>query len=373
MTLAFFYLNPKKTSLKMFNARTFSLLSLVLTLCYTIGIGQIYVDANENVGVGTSTFSGTKQRIETSSEPTGLEIFNTFSSTSSKRGIHLNVNGTGSGSKYGILNYTYQSSSSNSHGIYSYSQNSSSGNHYGIYNRIPIGGTGKKYGLYNDIQSSTGDQLFGIYNYTKPQGSGSNYGVYSKVDPSTSHSGVKYGFHTYILNKGSGMAYGVSSNIDGGTGYAGFFLGDVYVAGTFHNPPSDERLKEDVKDISSALGMIVKLKPKTYKYKESYKKLGLKTDKKRYGFLAQEIERVMPELVSDVQYPGFPGEEDEIPAIDEGSEGEPVVRTNEEEVLSEGTYKSIDYIAMIAVLTQAIKEQQEQIEDLQKAVEKLKK
>jgi len=55
---------------------------------------------------------------------------------------------------------------------------------------------------------------------------------------------------------------------------------------------SDERIKRDITDLSSTLGLIDKIKPKTYKYRDT-----AEGDRMTYGFIAQELEQVIPEAV----------------------------------------------------------------------------
>jgi hypothetical protein len=59
---------------------------------------------------------------------------------------------------------------------------------------------------------------------------------------------------------------------------------------------SDSRIKEDIQDINddSALQMILAIEPKTYKYIDKIEN----GDKKVYGFIAQQVQKVMPEAVS---------------------------------------------------------------------------
>ena len=364
-TPTIFQLKKKKMIIKFY-------LNTLAIFLSTIPCGaQIYIDSTNNVGVGINDFTKAKIYVENLAERSSLRVFNKNATDVSKHGIYSNTSSAGVSTKYGILNYTYQGSNEESYGIYSYSHNSGNDKHYGIYNQLATGGTGKKYGLYNDIISTTGDQLFGIYNFTQPQGTGSNYGVYSKVLPSSSHTGVKYGFHTFIKNLGTGMSYGVSSNIDGGSGYAGFFMGDVYISGTLFNP-SDDRLKENVRDLRGALEVVSRIQPKQYRYSESAK-LGLKSGREQYGFLAQEMEAVLPSVVMDVQYPEYPEAiADSNPEV-VNEKGDPHPRGQPEDVYAAGeTYKAIDYISLIAVLTQAIKEQQVRIETLEEEVAKLK-
>ena len=59
---------------------------------------------------------------------------------------------------------------------------------------------------------------------------------------------------------------------------------------------SDVRIKKDIMDLSNTLTLIEQIKPKTYKYKDP--KRG---DIMAYGFIAQELQEVIPELVTSVK------------------------------------------------------------------------
>jgi hypothetical protein len=66
----------------------------------------------------------------------------------------------------------------------------------------------------------------------------------------------------------------------------------------------------------------------------------------QFGFVAQELETVFPELVEDGAAPGV----------------------NREDVIN---YKGVNYIGMVPVLTKAIQEQQTLINELKKRIEML--
>ena len=68
--------------------------------------------------------------------------------------------------------------------------------------------------------------------------------------------------------------------------------GDVIAYGS----PSDKRLKENIKPIESALDKVSKLQGVTFNWKESGSILELKED---VGFIAQDVQKVMPELVRE--------------------------------------------------------------------------
>jgi hypothetical protein len=93
----------------------------------------------------------------------------------------------------------------------------------------------------------------------------------------------------------------------------------------FSTTPSDKKLKTNVKDIEYGLDTIMKLNPKQYDWK--------KDNRKDIGFIAQEVEEVIPEIVKDNEW--F---DDKI--------------------------KTMDYEKLTAVLIKAVQEQQKQIEEL---------
>lgn len=97
------------------------------------------------------------------------------------------------------------------------------------------------------------------------------------------------------------------------------------------NLTSDSRFKTDVKPIEKTDEIISKLNPVVYKFKtEEFKNRNF-PEGNTYGFIAQELKEVLPYTVT------------------EETDG----------------YLSVNYIAIIPVLTQAIKEQQEKIEKLE--------
>jgi len=87
---------------------------------------------------------------------------------------------------------------------------------------------------------------------------------------------------------------------------------------------SDARLKKNITNIQSPLDQIVKLRA------VQYESINDKDGNTRLGMIAQELEKVYPELVSETS-----------------------------------GYKTINYSLLSVVLLEAIKEQQKQIEKLQ--------
>ena len=69
--------------------------------------------------------------------------------------------------------------------------------------------------------------------------------------------------------------------------------------------PSDERLKDDITDIEYGLNEILQLRPVSYNWKNDTINQG-----KQFGFIAQEVQQIMPELISEFETKD--GEEDVI-------------------------------------------------------------
>ena len=98
--------------------------------------------------------------------------------------------------------------------------------------------------------------------------------------------------------------------------------------------PSDASLKKNIKPIKNAMDIVQQLNGVTYKYRaDEYADLGLST-RGQYGFIAQDVEKVMPEAIqAGVTPEGFSDD-----------------------------YIAMNYDMIIPVLTEAIKIQQEEID-----------
>ena len=113
--------------------------------------------------------------------------------------------------------------------------------------------------------------------------------------------------------------------------------------------PSDRRLKRNIKSLDLGLAQIMKLKPVSYIYNG---KGGITNDKLQYGLIAQEVQKVIPEVVR---------EWDHI-----------VLEDETDKVLLKETYLSLQTDAIQYVLVNAVKEQQAQISELEKKNDELK-
>lgn len=143
--------------------------------------------------------------------------------------------------------------------------------------------------------------------------------------------------------------YGEATN--GATNYAGFFNGDVFVngganSGTGFLVASDSQFKNQVNDIQNAMSIIEQISPKTY-YLDTLNNHNINfSNELQYGMIAQDVEQILPELVSETTKPA---EYDSLGNL----------------VATEVTYKNLNYTAFIPILTQGLKEQQSQIDSLE--------
>ncbi len=172
----------------------------------------------------------------------------------------------------------------------------------------------------------------------------------------TNGVGVK-GLHLPSSGAGIGV-YGITNN-PFGTAWAGYFSGDVGGFG-FYNI-SDERLKHKSTSLSDVkvLDKLLQVEPMSYEYNlEKYPGLGAVNGKRYFGFMAQELNRVFPELVATNK--GLP----DVYAKSSSAS---------QQVEMEKGFYVVDYVSMVPILVQAIKEQQEIISDLKERIELLEK
>jgi hypothetical protein len=112
---------------------------------------------------------------------------------------------------------------------------------------------------------------------------------------------------------------------------------------------SDAKLKKDINDFNGALDIVRQLKPRTYFYNREYKTMNF-SSRKQYGFVAQELEEVLPELVQVSQQP---------------------VRTNAQGEREMEDVKAVNYSALIPILTKALQEQEQKLNAQEKKIEEL--
>jgi hypothetical protein len=250
---------------------------------------KMRIDSSGNVGIGTTSPSSyySKELVVAASDNGGITIVN---SDTSHAAYLMFADGTSGADAYrGQIGYDHNNNSM------FFSTDSTL--------RLMIDSSGKVFiGLSAQINSSmlsVGDGGVGI-----------------------TYSGAPANYYRQIYQSSSGNLFF----------YNGSNQGYIDQAGAF-NDASDERIKKDIEDISYGLDTVKALKPRKYKMKLN--------DDEQIGFIAQEVESLVPEIVNTGETPD--GEEQ----------------------------KGMSYGHLTAVLTKAIQEQQTLIETLQAKVEAL--
>lgn len=193
------------------------------------------------------------------------------------------------------------------------------------------------------------------YNPTLITGTCQSYGLYAVAgNCQTANAGV-CGL-LYGSAKGAGI-YGSSSTVvtmpSTNTKYAGYFYGDVYVTGSVSaasvSTPSDYRLKEDIHSLSGnhVLSNVLQMNVVGFRYRQReveradsigqtaplYDNDSQILKKEHFGFIAQELKEVYPDLVT------------------EGSDG----------------YLSVNYMEIIPLLVSSIQELKAELDEVKES------
>jgi len=389
-----------------------------------LSFGQLYLDGEGNAGVGVQTSTHSRMTILNETEGTTLKIIN-GSNSSSMYGIDILVDSIGSGSKLGIVSKVNQKPGGSGEvaAFKAFVHPNGGGNTiaYGVYNEIEQNGSGGTRGISTDITQSGSGQLEGEYNTITQHGSGQTYSSRNSItqngggrtvgvdmnitqngsgDTFSSNNrvtqngdGTTVGVNMDITQNGLGQTFGmrnyIAANNDnntntlygfhstmtgtstttpmvgiyshavGANSKAASFIGDVYINGVMLQA-SDARIKENVENIPNAIEIIEVTQPKQYNFK-NLRHHGNDPNTQQFGFLAQDLERVLPNLVKTVVHPGRI-----IQVESANGRGSQFQRLEEDEEV-----KTVNYIALIPILTQAIKEQQILIKELTERVAEL--
>ncbi len=245
----------------------------------------------------------------------------------------------------GIANGNSSTGSDNKGGRF-VSQNSG-GRDIGVEG-ISLGTSSNIAGLFNSTNFQTAFYNTGVEATSVNFNSGviDNIGVfgYAKTDGGISTNNVGVVGLAQETNGGSATeSYGLYGEGSSGAAY--------FVGGTTNSGPafitSDQKIKRNVETVKNSLAIIQLLNPVTYDYKrEEYPELHL-SETKQYGFIAQELEKVVPELVKQ--------------------SNKPEIKNSKGEVISKSvSLKTVNYDGMIPILAKAMQEQQVLIDEQQK-------
>ncbi len=258
-------------------------------------------------------------------------------------------------------NGTYTSLNINPFGGTTYVGNSS----HSTYGLI---GYGSEYGLtgysYDDgftaVQGTNfgsggfgvaGHGYYGAYGYSANGG----YGVYGQG------ANGSYGVEGY-----SNTTIGVYGATGNSSSYAGFFVGSVYTTGTYQS--SDEKLKQNIKDVSTAMNIINQLHPKIYQYRQDgdYKLMNLPGGE-HYGLIAQDVEKILPNLVKDSKFDVMKSVQSKAFADAKNSNEQSTtpLMTKSGEVID---FKTLNYTELIPIIIKGMQEQQAVIDKQQNQI-----
>ena len=203
---------------------------------------------------------------------------------------------------------------------------------------------------YTSIAANAG----AVYGYANGTGTNAIYCIQGEYNGDQSNGAGVRGIAQFS------SARGVHGQETTYVGWAGYFDGDVFCSGTYYG--SDLKIKKNVSTILNPIDKLMKLRGVEYDLRvDEYPSFSF--DKRhKFGVVAQELELVFPEMVA----------EKEIFSTN---------CTKENKAPNESMkIKTVNYIELIPVLIEAVKEQQQIIEnlklkngELEKRIQKLEK
>ena len=245
-------------------------------------------------------------------------------------------------------------------------ETASSGTYIGIYGNS-VGNNVLNYGVFGNANSAS-NISYGVYGNAIGTTSGNyNYGLYGNAASSSTGTAHAYGVTGYSRGTGADnrgiyacayngtINYAVFATANGGTAnWAGYFQdGNIYIADQILSPnltsatgttlvldasgwirklSSDISLKENISPLQNSLEKVLQLQGVNFTWRSDNDHL---TD---IGFIAQDVQEVIPELVVEDKNDGL---------------------------------LSVKYQNLVAVLAEAIKEQQKQIDELKQQIKSL--
>jgi hypothetical protein len=253
------------------------------------------LNVNANSSIGGINIVDPVDNTGFSITKSGINTCATFSKTSTSSGIQT-ISSYNAGFGAGVY-----SSSVSGNGVYGFSTNS--------------------YGVYGSAGTGSGTNSIGVNGY-------GNYGIYGTTADNTAY-------------------------------YAGFFVGDVYsTTGVYAG--SDQKLKQNIKDVANAMDIINQLHPKLYNYRSdgNYKLMNLPKGL-HYGLIAQDVEKVLPNLVKNSKFETALAQPGTVP-----TEGAQTAKAKSETI----DFKAVNYTELIPLLIKGMQEQQQEIDALKQQV-----
>lgn len=183
------------------------------------------------------------------------------------------------------------------------------------------------YGLYSPTN--------GAYLYPN----NGTYGAWRIAGSRNAYNGIEFDTPVAQVSLMVGLGNPIETGFHrNGVGWLWYASGSEMHASSYLGM-SDARLKKNISPIETALDKVLNLQGVNFEYDNSRKSNSVLPEGKQIGFLAQDVEKIIPE----------------------------VVRTDKE------GYKSLDYSHLTALLNEAIKEQEKKIETQDERIDKLEK
>ncbi len=162
------------------------------------------------------------------------------------------------------------------------------------------------------------------------------------------------GFNTFgVLGSSSGSqtCYGIYGDVSpsaGGLGYAGYFNGTV-IANNY-TTFSDRNLKKSIAtESNNIIDKIAKLRPVTYNYDNKISPDMVLPKTLQHGFIAQEMQEVFPEVVTEIAHPVF----------------------KDKKLVETKRVLGVNYNMLVSILTKAIQEENAKIKNLESRIAEL--
>lgn len=322
-----------------------------------LALGRVLGFYNTFYSSSGSLAAGTYTEFNALNPGSGTQFGNYLLNQSSGNGQHMGasyqLSGIGNGGQTGVRNIIDNSGNGVHYGTRQEMSGSGSGMHVGVYNNLSGEGSGQQFGIlnqitnsgtssrtavYNSLEGASNAATYGVFTDLEGSGNGVMYGSYQRLTAMASGTAAKYGHASSMTATAGGTHFGVYSLATKAGSYAGYFLGAVYVSGTFTNP-SDQMLKEKIEPTGRVTDKLMNVEVRDFNFKKAYADVYGFPTKRQTGFIAQQLQTVFPDLVTDDKLQ-LEGAAEALPS------------------------KGVNYLGLVPILTKALQEQQTEIEEL---------